>query len=230
MKIEAVNESTCIVYFGDQITDDNAGLVKRAAEAIRRTMSDVVIDLVPSYTSVLVCYDAGRTDRFGIAARLRQTLARGEDEAQTGDASSTIELPVYYGPEVGLDLDDVCDYSGLSRDDVVRIHSEQTYRVYAIGFSPGFAYLGITDPRIALPRKATPRQKVPTGSVGIAGSQTAIYPSSTPGGWQIIGRTPKKMIDWDSDSLALVSVGDRVRFRSIDRQEYLDLGGSLDEL
>lgn len=230
MKIEAVNESTCIVYFGDQITDDNAGLVKRAAGAIRRTMSDVVIDLVPSYTSVLVCYDVRKTDRFGIAARLRQTLARGEDEAKTSDASSTIELPVYYGPEVGLDLDDVCDYSGLSRDDVVRIHSEQTYRVYAIGFSPGFAYLGITDPRIALPRKATPRQKVPTGSVGIAGSQTAIYPSSTPGGWQIIGRTPKKMIDWDSESLALVAVGDRVRFRSIDRQEYLDLGGSLDEL
>ena len=106
---------------------------------------------------------------------------------------------------------------------------DRTYRVYAIGFSPGFAYLGITDQRIALPRKATPRQKIPTGSVGIAGSQTAIYPSATPGGWQIVGRTPQRMIDWDSDSLALVSVGDRVRFRSIDRQEYLDLGGSLDE-
>ena len=138
-------------------------------------------------------------------------------------------MPVYYGPEVGLDLDEVCDYSGLSRDEVVRIHSEQTYRVYAIGFSPGFAYLGITDQRIALPRKATPRQKVPTGSVGIAGSQTAIYPSATPGGWQIVGRTPQKMIDWDSDSLALVAVGDKVRFRSIDRQQYLELGGSLDE-
>ena len=188
-----------------------------------------MIDLVPSYTSVLVCYDANRTDRFGIASRLRKALSEGEQEAPDESASSTIELPVYYGDEVGLDLDEVCDYSGLSRDEVVRIHSEQTYRVYAIGFSPGFAYLGITDQRIALPRKATPRQKIPTGSVGIAGSQTAIYPSATPGGWQIVGRTPQRMIDWDSDSLALVSVGDRVRFRSIDRQEYLDLGGSLDE-
>jgi len=230
MKIEAVNENTCIVYFGDRITDDNAGLVKQAAEAIRQDMADVVTDLVPSYTSVLVCYDAVKMDRFGIATRLRQTLTRSERESQMDDASTTIELPVYYDPEVGLDLDDVCKYAGLGRDDVVRIHSEQTYRVYAIGFSPGFAYLGITDQRIALPRKATPRQKVPTGSVGIAGSQTAIYPSSTPGGWQIIGRTPKKMIDWDSESLALVAVGDRVQFRSIDRQEYIDLGGNFDEL
>lgn len=230
MKIESINENTCIVYFGDQITDDTAGLVKQATEAIRHSLSDVVIDLVPSYTSVLVCYNAGKTDRFGIAARLRHTLAQAENKAPAGDASSTIELPVYYGPEVGLDLDDVCDYSGLDRDEVIRIHSEQTYRVYAIGFSPGFAYLGITDQCIALPRKATPRQKVPTGSVGIAGSQTAIYPSSTPGGWQIIGRTPQKMIDWDSESLALVAVGDRVRFRSINRQEYIDLGGRFDEL
>lgn len=229
MIIEAVNESTCIVYFGDRISDDIAGQVKWATEAIRQNLSDLVIDLVPSYTSVLVCYDADRTDRFGIASRLRKALSEGEQEAPDESGSSTIELPVYYGAEVGLDLDEVCDYSGLSRNEVVRIHSEQTYRVYAIGFSPGFAYLGITDQRIALPRKATPRQKIPTGSVGIAGSQTAIYPSATPGGWQIVGRTPQKMIDWDSDSLALVSVGDRVRFRSIDRQEYLDLGGSLDE-
>jgi len=229
MIIEAVNESTYIVYFGDRISDDIAGQVKRATEAIRQNLSDLVIDLVPSYTSVLVCYDANRTDRFGIASRLRKALSEGEQEAPDESASSTIELPVYYGDEVGLDLDEVCDYSGLSRDEVVRIHSEQTYRVYAIGFSPGFAYLGITDQRIALPRKATPRQKIPTGSVGIACSQTAIYPSATPGGWQIVGRTPQRMIDWDSDSLALVSVGDRVRFRSIDRQEYLDLGGSLDE-
>lgn len=150
MIIEAVNESTCIVYFGDRISDDIAGHVKWATEAIRQSLSDLVIDLVPSYTSVLVCYDADRTDRFGIASRLRKALSEGEQEAPDESASSTIELPVYYGDEVGLDLDEVCDYSGLSRDEVVRIHSEQTYRVYAIGFSPGFAYLGITDQRIAL--------------------------------------------------------------------------------
>ncbi len=230
MRIEAVNESTCIVYLGERITDETAGLVKQASEAIRRNMAEWITDLVPSYTSVLVCYNAERIDRFGIVSRLNRTLAQAERLAQTDSPARTIELPVYYDPEVGLDLDEVCEFSGLGREEVIRIHSEQTYRVYAIGFSPGFAYLGTTDPRIALPRKATPRQKVPTGSVGIAGSQTAIYPSATPGGWQIIGRTPRKMIDWESDSLALVQVGDRVQFRAIGRQEFIDLGGSLDEL
>ena len=123
MIIEAVNESTCIVYFGDRISDDIAGQVKWATEAIRQNLSDLVIDLVPSYTSVLVCYDADRTDRFGIASRLRKALSEGEQEAPDESGSSTIELPVYYGAEVGLDLDEVCDYSGLSRDEVVRIHS-----------------------------------------------------------------------------------------------------------
>ncbi|AOY86892.1 allophanate hydrolase [Marinobacter salinus] len=229
MNIESVNENTCIVYFGDQIGDESARLVKLATESIRRSMADVVIDLVPSYTSVLVSYDLERIDRLGVARRLRVAAEQVEDGANTGDTSRTVELPVYYGSEVGLDLDAVCDFSGLSAEEVIDIHSRQSYQVYAIGFAPGFAYLGSTDKRIAIPRKSTPRLKVPTGSVGIAGTQTAIYPSTTPGGWQIIGRTPQKMIDWDSESLALVQVGDQVRFRPIDRQEFLDLGGSLDE-
>ncbi|HBC33414.1 MAG TPA: allophanate hydrolase subunit 1, partial [Marinobacter adhaerens] len=153
-----------------------------------------------------------------------------DDGSTEGDSARIVELPVYYDREVGLDLEDVCEHAGLSRDEVVRIHSEQLYQVYAIGFAPGFAYLGSTDERIAIPRKSTPRLKVPTGSVGIAGTQTAIYPSCTPGGWQIIGRTPQKMVDWDSDSLALVQVGDQVRFRAISRDEFLELGGNLDEL
>ncbi|MDX1635169.1 MAG: 5-oxoprolinase subunit PxpB [Marinobacter sp.] len=230
MRIDAVNESTCIVYFGDRISDDTAALVRRATESIRHDLAHLVTDLVPSYTSVMVCYNPNLTDRFGIAAQLRQTLARAPRTEQTESGVNTIELPVFYHPDVGPDLDEVCRFSGLEHDEVIHIHSGQSYRVYAIGFSPGFAYLGITDPRIALPRKSTPRQKVPTGSVGIAGSQTAIYPSATPGGWQIIGRTPSRMIDWDSDSLALVQVGDRVRFRAIDRQEFIALGGHLDEL
>ncbi|WP_404364434.1 5-oxoprolinase subunit PxpB [Marinobacter sp.] len=230
MRIETVNECTCIVYLGDRISDETADLVKQATEAIRQNMAHLITDLVPSYTSVMVCYNAGKTDRFGIVSQLQYTLTRLEYRAETDSDSRTIELPVCYDAEVGLDLNDVCEYSGLSREEVIRIHSEQTYRVYAIGFSPGFAYLGTTDSRIALPRKATPRQKVPTGSVGIAGSQTAIYPSSTPGGWQIIGRTPRKMIDWDSESLALVQVGDRVKFRAIDQQEFVDLGGDFSEL
>lgn len=230
MRIEPVNESTCIVYFGDQICDETAGLVKQATDSIRESLSDVITDLVPSYTSLLVCYDLERIDRFGIRARLRQALEQTPAAAQDDLSSQSLELPVYYGREVGLDLDDVCEFSGLPAEEVIRIHSEQTYRVYAIGFSPGFAFLGSTDPRIAIPRKSTPRLKVPVGSVGIAGTQTAIYPSATPGGWQIVGRTPSKMVDWDSESLALAQIGDRVKFRAIDRDEFIRLGGQFDEL
>lgn len=230
MNIEAVNENTCIVYLGEQINEQVAEQVKRATDRIRAELADVLIDLVPSYTSVLICYDLNRIDRFGIATRLRQVL----QAVATADAGQVeareVELPVYYGPEVALDLADICAHSGLSAEEVVAIHSQNSYRVYAIGFSPGFAYLGNTDSRIAMPRKSTPRLKVPTGSLGIADTQTAIYPSCTPGGWQIIGRTPLRMIDWESDSLALMEVGDRVRFRPVSREEYLNLGGRFDEL
>ncbi len=228
MNIEPVNESTCIVYFGDAITDATAARVKQATDSIRQNLQDVITDLVPSYTSILVCYDLERIDRFGIASRLRQALDQPQAGPLEQTQSRTIELPVYYGREVAMDMEEVCEFSGLSEQEVIDIHAGQTYRVYAIGFSPGFAYLGMTDHRIALPRKITPRLKVPAGSVGIAGPQTAIYPSATPGGWQIVGRTPSQLIDWDSDTLALVQVGDQVRFRAIDRDEFLALGGSLD--
>lgn len=229
MRIEPVNENTCIVYFGDRISDETADRIQQATQQIRKTMADVITDLVPSYTSILVCYDLERADRFAITHRLRQVLEQHAALGTPGTPHQTVELPVYYGPEVALDLDDVCEFAGLPEDEVIRIHSQSTYRVYAIGFSPGFAYLGSTDQRIAIARKSTPRLKVPSGSVGIAGNQTAIYPSSTPGGWQIVGRTPRRMIDWESDSLALVQVGDRVRFRPIDREEFIELGGHLDE-
>lgn len=230
MRIEGVNESACIVYFGDSICEDTAEQVKQATDAIRASLSDVITDLVPSYTSILVCYDLERIDRFGIHSRLRRALESQTATPQDEATSQTLELPVYYGPEVALDLPDVCDFAGLPADEVIRLHSEQTYRVYAIGFSPGFAFLGSTDSRIAMPRKSTPRLKVPVGSVGIAGSQTAIYPSATPGGWQIVGRTPSRMVDWDSDSLALAQIGDRIKFRAIDRDEFIRLGGQFDEL
>ncbi|CCN72707.1 5-oxoprolinase subunit PxpB [Vibrio nigripulchritudo] len=230
MRIEAVNEMTCIVYFGDTISEQTAQKVSWAIGRLRQKLSDQIIDIIPSYTSILVSYDVNKTDRFTIIAQLKKAL-RGIKSTHTNtQASNVIDLPVYYGEEVSLDIEEVCEHNGLGRDQVIQIHSEKLYQVYAIGFSPGFAYLGTTDERIATPRKSTPRLKVPTGSVGIADNQTAIYPSPTPGGWQIIGRTPTKMIDWESDGLAKVAVGDYVRFRSVSKPEFLELGGSFDEL
>lgn len=230
MRIELVNEHTCKVSFGDRIDAESAGRVKLAADRLRRHVPGLIIDLVPSYTSILVTWDLEQADRFAIIRTLRAAITSDDDGSAGSDSARVVELPVYYDPEVGLDLDDVCQHAGLSRDEVVRIHSGQLYQVYAIGFAPGFAYLGSIDKRIAMPRKSTPRLKVPAGSVGIADAQTAVYPSCTPGGWQIIGRTPEKMIDWESDSLARVQVGDQVRFCAITRDTFLELGGHLHEL
>lgn len=230
MNLQSVNENTLMLSLGDQINDQVAQLVRRVLDDIRRELADVVIDLVPSYTSILLSFDLRHTDRLAMVSRLQALVQRLDGSDEAPPATRDVVLPVYYGPEVALDMAAICQHSGLTVDEVIAIHSSTVYRVYAIGFSPGFAYLGNTDARLGMPRKATPRLQVPTGSLAIADSQTAIYPSCTPGGWQIIGRTPLKMIDWNSRSLALMEVGDRVRFEPVSRQDFLDLGGVLDEL
>nr|WP_067298886.1 5-oxoprolinase subunit PxpB [Marinobacterium profundum] len=230
MKLESVNENTLLISLGDEICDEVAQRVRQVLDGIRGELAPFVIDLVPSYTSILLSFDLRRVDRLGMFSRLQALIQRLEQaEASLEDAREVV-VPVYYGEEVALDMAEICQHLGLSADEVIALHSSVSYRVYAIGFSPGFAFLGNTDPRLSMPRKSTPRLKVPRGSLGIADNQTAIYPSVTPGGWQLIGRTPAQMIDWNSRSLALMEVGDRVRFEPVSRQEYLSLGGQFDEL
>ncbi|KXF81837.1 5-oxoprolinase subunit PxpB [Enterovibrio coralii] len=226
-RIEPVNEQTLIIYFGDKIDDDIAADVNAAIYQVRDALGDLVTDIIPSYNSMLVSFDLNRTDRFDIIKRIRAALNADAKSTEDENTDIVVEIPVYYGEEVALDMQDVCDKTGLDIKSVIERHSQREYRVYAIGFSPGFAYLGSLDNAIVVPRKSTPRLKVPTGSVGLAENQTAIYPSSTPGGWQIIGRTPLNMVDWESDSLARVNVGNRVRFRPIDKKEFLEKGGVL---
>ncbi|ANG61831.1 allophanate hydrolase [Marinobacterium aestuarii] len=230
MKLESVNENTLLISLGDEICDAIAQRVRLVLDGIRRELAECVIDLVPSYTSILLSFDLRRIDHLGMQSRLRVLMQRLELADDSPLEVRELVLPVYYGEEVALDMAAICQHLGLSSDEVIALHSSVSYRVYAIGFSPGFAFLGNTDPRLCMPRKTTPRLKVPRGSLGIADNQTAIYPSVTPGGWQLIGRTPRQMIDWNSRSLALMEVGDRVRFEPVSRQEYLSLGGQFDEL
>jgi inhibitor of KinA len=131
-----------------------------------------------------------------------------------------VRIPVCYGGEFGPDLAGVAAFAGLAESDVVSAHSAATYRVFMLGFVPGFAYLGVVDARIAMPRHATPRVRVPAGSVGIAGVQTGVYSGETPGGWQLIGRTPLKPFDPARDEPFLMEAGDAVQFYPIDRAEY----------
>ncbi|GAL06566.1 allophanate hydrolase 2 subunit 1 [Photobacterium aphoticum] len=154
-------------------------------------------------------------------------LTYQKGNASTEASGSLIALPVYYGRDVGPDLQAVAEHAGLSVEEVIAIHSGQTYTVCAIGFAPGFAFLASVDARIAMPRQVTPRQQVPAGSVGIANQQTAVYPNASPGGWQIIGNCPVGLFSPDATPMTPFSVGDTVQFTPIDREAFLQQGGEL---
>ena len=214
-----------MLYLGEGMDDRVAALILAAIPAIERALGNDLVDLVPSYASVLILYDPLRATHLEIARRVRAALNLLATEALP--AGRRVDLPVWYSPEAGADLEALADRAGLSVDAVVALHAGMEYRVYAIGFAPGFAYLGQVDERIAAPRLATPRPKVPRGSVAIADRQTAVYPAESPGGWNLIGRCPVAMFDPAADPAMPVTVGDRVRFEPVDRARFLALGGKL---
>ncbi len=225
MKLQPAGENTLIVYLGQETSPEIAARVQAASAAIELALGDDLIDLIPSYASVLVIYDPLRTDHLSVNHRLRAAMA---DLVTTVDsAGRTVILPVYYAAEAGADLEALAERAGLSVEQVIGLHSGTEYRVYAIGFAPGFAYLGQVDERIAMPRLSTPRLNVPPGAVAIADRQTAVYPAVSPGGWNLIGRCPTRMFDPDATPTMPVAVGDRVRFEAISRQRFLALGGEL---
>ena len=225
MKIETAGQDAFIVYFADQASASVSAQIQRAVNNIQTQMSDIIVDLIPSYASLLVIYNLDSCDSFATKSRLRVALANLDAEETQG--GKLITLPAYYSLESGPDLDIIAERGKISVDEVIEIHQQQEYRVYAIGFAPGFAYLGEVDERIAAPRLATPRQKVPLGAVAIADRQTAVYPAPSPGGWNLIGLCPTRMFDPERDPSMPVQVGDRIRFEAIDRDKYLSLGGEL---
>ena len=195
----------------------NARAVALAA-AMRAAAVPGVRDVVSTYRTVAVYFDPLRTNYTALVERLHAEARRCEEVAL--EERPPIMVPVCYGGDLGPDLPAVAGFAGLSVEHVVAIHSGSTYRVFMLGFLPGFAYLGLVDPWIAAPRHATPRVRVPAGSVGIAGLQTGIYPAETPGGWQLIGRTPLKPFDLGRARPCAFAAGDDVRFVPISRTEY----------
>lgn len=224
-RIECAGEAAVIVYLDSKSSPETAARVHALGNALRRSLGDLLVDLIPSYASLLVLFDPLRSDSYHIRRCIKACL----DEAVSTETTNgrLIEIPVYYASESGEDLDALARSKGLSPADVIDIHSAQEYRVYAIGFAPGFAYLGDVDERIAAPRLVTPRQTVPRGAVAIADRQTAVYPAASPGGWNLIGRSPQRMFDPQAPNPMPVSVGDRVRFVPMDRAAFLAAGGSL---
>ncbi len=224
--IDMVSDNACLLTFSQTISEAVSDRIAHVSHQL--TSLSGIIDLVPSYTTLLVIFDGDHYDRFAIFKAIRDRIADPVPNTSQQTDVREIVIPVYYGTEVGPDLDDVAAHCGMSSNEVIKQHSSNLYRAYAIGFTPGFAFLGNTPAALHIGRKTTPRLKVPIGSVAIAENQTAVYPSVTPGGWQIIGRTPIQLIDWGSDNLALIAMGDKVRFEPISRQDFLAQGGKLD--
>jgi len=225
VELHSAGEDAIMLYLGEKTSPEISARVQAAAAAIVPALGVDLVDLVPSYASLLIIYDAMHTDHLSVAHRVRTAVAALQ--TQPDAEGRTVVLPVYYAGEVGEDLESLAQHAGLSTAEVIDLHSSTEYRVYAIGFAPGFAYLGQVDERIAAPRLTTPRLKVPRGAVAIADRQTAVYPAVSPGGWNLIGRCPVRMFDADAEPTMPVTVGDRVRFEPVSRERFVALGGDL---
>ena len=224
--ISIAGENALIVYFADKPSAAISTEIATTVKKLQTYLGATLIDLVPSYASLLVIFDPFKTDHQSVRRAINTAIKKINSTPKTS-SGSLVTLPVYYSSESGPDLQRVADTAGLSTAEVIAIHQQSEYRVYAIGFAPGFAYLGEVDPRIATPRLATPRQQVPRGAVAIADQQTAIYPAQSPGGWNLIGLCPILMFDPQATPSMPVQVGDQVRFQSIDKATFENLGGVI---
>jgi KipI family sensor histidine kinase inhibitor len=217
MHIVPAGDSAVFVEFADRIDP----VINRQVIALARTVEAAqlpgVRDVVPTYGSVAIYFDPLRTDYQTLVGRVTNEAERA---AVTESSGTQHRVPVCYEGDCAPDLPSVASASGLSVSEVIALHAGRPYRVFMLGFMPGFAYMGSVDTRIATPRLATPRAHVPRGSVGIAGLQTGIYPSESPGGWSIVGRTPVSLFDANRVEPFLFAAGDTVQFYSVDRAEY----------
>ena len=217
-RVVAAGDSALIVEFEARIDLTVNARVIALGEAIQAAAVAGVCDVVPTYRSVAIHFDPLRTDVNALSACIDREAARAGESS--GMARPPVRIPVCYGGEFGPDLAAVAGFARATDEEIVALHTATTYRVFMLGFVPGFAYMGIVDQRIAMPRHAVPRVRVPARSVAIAGVQTGIYPADTPGGWQLIGRTPTRPFDPDRPEPFLMKAGDAVQFYAIDRGEY----------
>ncbi|MEW9699739.1 5-oxoprolinase subunit PxpB [Paenibacillus sp. SI8] len=232
----ALGDSAIVIQLGTTIDPKVHEQVRQLADYLEENRFQGFGEIVTAYTSITIYYDGYSVfkDRLNdffldellpyeiVFAHVQTAIAQYENlRADLADEpSQSVEIPVCYGGMHGPDLQAVADYHGMTPEDVVGLHSSQDYPVYLIGFAPGFPYLGGMDERIATPRKSVPRQRIPIGSVGIGGSQTGIYSLETPGGWNLIGRTPIALFRPQSANPSLLKVGDRVRFVPIKEEQY----------
>ncbi|NHM33662.1 5-oxoprolinase subunit PxpB [Neobacillus terrae] len=225
MLITPFGDSAIIIQFDNNITLDAHRKVRVLTERLERNSFTGMVEYVPAFTTVTVYYDPIQLSYKEASSELERIVSELETASELNPR--TVEIPVCYGGEFGSDLEFVAEHNGLTLDEVIQIHSGNEYLVYMIGFAPGFPYLGGMSERIQAPRRSSPRLTIPAGSVGIAGMQTGVYPIETPGGWQLIGRTPEALFRPKESTPSLLQSGDIVRFRPISREEYEQWKGEV---
>ncbi|MFM2625659.1 5-oxoprolinase subunit B family protein [Vibrio owensii] len=220
--ISPISECNILIRFDDTITVEHIG---ELAHQIVDKLNLIVMNVVPSYRTILIDYLPFRVQESVILQTLNKIVSRFDVQSMDNKQPNYISIPVYYSNETALDLVRF-QQNGLSMDKLIELHTKPVYTVSAIGFAPGFAFLSDVSPELHMPRHHTPRTNVPAGSVAIADSKTAVYPSDSPGGWNIIGRTPISLFT-DNPPFIPFEVGDKVTFGSISKQEFVSLGGVL---
>lgn len=223
-KIIFSGDTSINVVFENVMSEEISNQVLAIASLVKNQHIVGLLDIVPAYREVTFVFDPLIIDIVAFKSFLQEELAKQKNNLATA-VGKVYEIPVLYDETVGLDLSEVANYHGLSVEEVIRLHIDRVYRIYMLGFLPGFAYLGGLDKKLHTPRKNTPRLQIPAGSIAIGGEQTGYYPVESPGGWQIIGKTPIIMFDSNHPEIKL-HAGDKMKFYAIDESEYKTLKGT----
>ena len=223
----AEGDSSVLIVFGDAVCPETSRRIASAVRRIREERIGGVTDMIPAFVSLLVNYSPLVLSYESLCARLEAVL--GTETAAQETVKRVYEIPVCYGGEYGPDLAAIASHAGLTEREVIEIHTSCDYLIYMLGFLPGFCYLGGLDERIHTPRLKTPRLKIPAGSVGIGGSQTGIYPMDSPGGWQLMGKTPVRTYDPDRETPILMQAGEYIRFTEIGIAEFQRISRAVEK-
>ena len=226
-ELHPMGDRAILIEFGKEINERNYEWVRKTSALLENEAPEWLVEMVPSYTTLTLFYspeyffrtfqEQGLPHQM-IVHELRRLFVNPllENESK----QRIVEIPVCYGGEFGPDLGYVAEKNQMTEEKVIEIHSHGDYLVYMLGFAPGFPYMGGMSKEIAAPRRSSPRKNIPPGTIGIAGEQTGIYPISTPGGWQLIGRTPLQLFNPNQTPPTLLQAGDRIKFKSIDYEEF----------
>ena len=215
-----INEETIMIYFEQQIDPSTFKEVQKVEKYIKDQQHEAIIEVIPSYRAIMLHIDITKQSLVKVVNELNLEQLNKLNFDENLNEVKTISLPVLYGGNYGPDIQAVARHNQLSIEEVIKLHTENTYLIYMLGFMPGFPFLGGLNSKLATPRREEPRTSIPAGSVGIANNQTGLYPKQSPGGWQIIGRTPITVFDILRTPMCLYESGDYIKFYSIDESTF----------